>query len=125
MMIFFLIECRILSGGNRRCFLPIADPFEPEEFHGGAGTDFELSVVLDLHEIFVYFTAGFPFGLQIFRRPDIILDGTDGIVVNEGALGQFAGDVGIGEVLLFVTESVPVAASAFFFAGARSVGKEL
>lgn len=43
--------------------LPVADPLESKEFHGCSGADFELSVVLDLDEVFARLATGFPFGL--------------------------------------------------------------
>ena len=60
-------------------------------------------------------------GCGLFDLPDIVLDGTDGIKMDEVACGQFAGDVGEGGGLLFVAEGEPIAARAFFFFAAGAV----
>ena len=48
-------------------FLPIADPLEAEEFHGGAGAYFICPVIEHLYKIFVFFAAGLPYGLWFWK----------------------------------------------------------
>ena len=103
--------------------LPIAYPFETEEFHGGTGTDLVQTLITHLHEV-TAFVAFEPLGLGFGGLPVVLLDGADGIVMHESAHGEFAGDVVEGESLLFVAESKPVTARAFFFEVAGSVFEE-
>ena len=63
-------------------------------------------------------------GLFAFCLPTILFDGADGIIVHKSFLRQFTRDVAKGYSLLFLAEGEPIAASAFFFAGAGSVIKE-
>ena len=85
---------------------PILLVVEVELLHGGAGTDAERTVILDLDHgdavppVLLLLAAGEEFWCARFERAECFLDGTDGIEPNEFSCLQPFGDGGKGMFLL-------------------------
>ena len=106
---------------------PILLVVEVELIHGGAGTDAEGTVVLDLYHgdsvlpVLLLLATGKEFRFDGFERAKCFFDGTDGIEPNEFSCLQPFGDGGKCMFLLRRCERKPETMCAFFFLGAGSV----